>query len=139
MSFLRQILLGLTFTLAALGLSACGDGPSADNAKEAAVKITTASYNNDVATIMSYFPGQADLSADEKKMAETKLGQMLKLSAMYAQKHGGVEKIEATDCTISENGRALVNLRTTFKDGTTKDSEAKLQWDEASSSYKIKK
>ena len=139
LSVLRKTLLGLTLALAALGLTACGDGPTADNAKEAAIKITTASYNNDVATIMTYFPGQADLSADEKKMAESKLGQMLKLSARYAQKHGGVDKIEALDCLLSESGSAVVNLRVTFKDGTTKDSEAKLQWDEASSSYKLQK
>ena len=106
----RKTMLGLIFAASTLLLTACG-GPSEDN---------------------------ENLSEDDQELAHNKIGQMLELVAANAEKHGGVDTIEATEYKELSNNRVNVKVLVTFDDGSTEDSTVKLQWDEASESYKLR-
>ena len=133
----HKTMLGLIFAASTLLLTACG-GPSEGNAKETAEKISTAMFNQETSTVLSYVNGYENLSEDDQELAHNKIGQMLELVAAKAEKHGGVDTIEATDYKELSNNRVNVKVLVTFDDGSTEDSTVKLQWDEASESYKLR-
>ena len=125
----RKALLGLFLAVATVALTACG-GPSESDAKDTAVKVMTAMYQQDVKTVMSYIPKQDTMGSDELKMAESKLGSILALQAKRAEKKGGLDKIEAFKYTSTEQGDHIVTVRIYFKDGSYDAEDVKLRWDE---------
>ena len=130
-------MLGLIFAASTLLLTACG-GPSEDNAKETAEKISTAMFNQETSTVLSYMKGYENLSEEDKAVANNKIDNMLKMIADSAEQHGGVDDIEATEYKELSNNRVNVKVVVTFDDGSTTDMTVKLRWDEASESYKIR-
>ena len=133
----RKTMLGLIFAASTLLLTACG-GPSEDNAKETAEKISTAMFNQETSTVLSYMKGYENLSEEDKAVANNKIDNMLKMIADSAEQHGGVDDIEATEYKELSNNRVNVKVVVTFDDGSTTDMTVKLRWDEASESYKIR-
>lgn len=133
----RKTMLGLIFAASTLLLTACG-GPSEDNAKETAEKISAAMFDQDTNTVLSYMKGYENQSEEDKAVANNKIGNMLKMLADSAEQHGGVDDIEATEYKELSNNRVNVKVVVTFDDGSTKDMTVRLRWDEASESYKIR-
>ena len=133
----RKTMLGLIFAASTLLLTACG-GPSEDNAKETAEKISTAMFNQETSTVLSYMKDYENLSEEDKAVANNKIDNMLKMIADSAEQHGGVDDIEATEYKELSNNRVNVKVVVTFDDGSTTDMTVKLRWDEASESYKIR-
>ena len=133
-------LLGATLVLAPLTLSACG-GPSESKAKDTAVELMTAMYENDLSVLMEHLPIPNDraLTPTEEEAVKTKLGQMSSVLQLASTERGGIEKFEAIDYRERKNGEVVVKMRTHFGDGTTNDSKVELIWDEAKGKYTFTK
>ena len=129
---IRTILLSATLALAALTLTACG-GSSESKAKDTAVELMTAMYENDLSVLMEHLPIPNDraLTPTEEESVKTKLGQMTSVLHIASTERGGIEKFEAIDYRERKNGEVVVKMRTHFGDGTTNDSKVELIWDEA--------
>lgn len=136
----RTILLSVTLALAALSLTACG-GPSESKAKDTAVELMTAMYENDLSVLMEHLPLPNDraLTPTEEEAVKTKLGQMSSVLQIASTERGGIEKFEAIDYRERKNGEVVVKMRTHFGDGTTNDSKVELIWDEAKGKYTFTK
>lgn len=124
-------LLSATFALAALTLTACG-GPSESKAKDTAVELMTAMYENDIPVLMEHLPipDGRTLKPHEEEAVKTKIGQMSSVMQLASTERGGIDKFEAIDYRERKNGEVVVKLRTYFGDGTTNDSDVELIWDE---------
>lgn len=136
MSCLRTALLSATFALAALAVTACG-GPSESKAKDTAVELMTAMYENDLDVVMEHLPipDGRTLSSTEEAEVKTKIGQMSGMLQLASSERGGIDEFEAIDYRERKNGEVVIKLRTHFGDGTTRDSDVELIWDEDKGKY----
>jgi hypothetical protein len=124
MKRLTQYLGILFLTLCAI---ACSQGESSPE-KATVEKYVKAMCSGDVDAMMDVVYIPKEQASRDGNASKSKLQFIVSQSKEYAEKHGGLDKVEyqPTQYLNDEKTRAIVKFNMIFKDGTVQDDKAKL-------------